>query len=216
MQKASPKTPAAELSAAFRLASLQLKNSQEKSARESFEKAWQLVEKLYQEPKTMGVANGQVRTHLRELQTIAEVCARVPAEPPRTFHEACQFVWFVQLGGIISENPLALNLGRFDQYMYPYYKVDREAGKITDRDAQELVECLWLKLSEWVWTISSNTAQYFAGYNQFQNRQWAAVDETVGTAPTSFPISVWPPRKVSRPISPASRSASTRTARRIS
>lgn len=105
----------------------------------------------------------------RELQTIAEVCARVPAEPPRTFHEACQFVWFVQLGGIISENPLALNLGRFDQYMYPYYTADRKAGKINDRDAQELVECLWLKLSEWVWTISSNTAQYFAGYNQFQN-----------------------------------------------
>lgn len=105
----------------------------------------------------------------KELLAIAEACAHVPANPPRTFHEAIQFVWFTQLGGILSENPLALNLGRFDQFMYPYYKADREQGILSDEQAQELVEALWLKLSEWVWTISSNTAGFFAGYNQFQN-----------------------------------------------
>jgi len=104
-----------------------------------------------------------------ELYKIAEICHRVPANPPETFHEAAQFVWFVQLCGIISENPLALNLGRFDQYMYPYYKADMESGRITNSQAQEIIEALWIKLSEWVWTISSNTANYFAGYNQFQN-----------------------------------------------
>jgi formate C-acetyltransferase len=104
-----------------------------------------------------------------ELVEIARVCAKVPAEPPESFREACQFLWFVQLGGVISENPLALNAGRFDQYMYPFYKADIEAGRLSRKDAQELVECLWLKFSEWVWTVSSNTASYFAGYNQFQN-----------------------------------------------
>jgi len=105
----------------------------------------------------------------RELLEISRICYKVPAYPPETFHEAIQFVWFVQLSGIISENPLALNLGRFDQYMYPYYKNDIENGRITESQAQELIEALWIKLSEWVWTISSNTANYFAGYNQFQN-----------------------------------------------
>ena len=62
----------------------------------------------------------------KELMKISEVCRNVPANPPRNFHEAIQFVWFVQLGSIISENPLALNPGRFDQYMYPYYKNDIE------------------------------------------------------------------------------------------
>ena len=104
-----------------------------------------------------------------ELLKIAAVCKHVPELPPRSLHEAVQFVWFTQLGGIISENPLALNLGRFDQYMYPYYKADRSVGKISEEQAQELLEALWLKLSEWVWTISSNTAGFFAGYNQFQN-----------------------------------------------
>lgn len=104
-----------------------------------------------------------------ELLEIAEVCAKVPENPPTSFREALQFAWFVQLGGIISENPLALNPGRFDQYMYPYYKADEEAGKIDYDTALELVECLWLKYSEWAWTISANTADFFAGYTNFEN-----------------------------------------------
>ena len=104
-----------------------------------------------------------------ELEEIARVCKKIPANPPETFYEAIQFVWFTQVGGILSENPLALNPGRFDQYMYPFYASDIEAGRTTDDEVQELIEALWLKLSEWVWTISANTAEFFAGYNQFQN-----------------------------------------------
>lgn len=104
-----------------------------------------------------------------ELIQIAENCRHVPEYPPRTFWEAIQFVWFVQLGGILTENPLALNLGRFDQYMYPYYRNDILNNVLDKEETLDLIESLWLKLSEWIWTISSNTADYFAGYNQFQN-----------------------------------------------
>lgn len=105
----------------------------------------------------------------KELLEIAAVCRKVPEQPPATFREAIQCVWFTQLGSILSENSLALNLGRFDQYMYPYYEQDVQAGRLTREQALELIEALWLKLSEWVWAISSNTAQFFAGYNSFQN-----------------------------------------------
>ena len=104
-----------------------------------------------------------------ELLAIAETCRRVPEHPPTTFYEAAQMVWFTQLGSILSENSLALNLGRFDQYMYPYFAKDIKAGVLTEEKAQELIEALWIKLSEWVWAISSNTAKFFAGYNSFQN-----------------------------------------------
>lgn len=104
-----------------------------------------------------------------ELEEIAAVCRNVPENPPTTFREAVQCVWFTQLGSILSENSLALNLGRFDQYMYPYYEKDVAAGILTRESALELIEALWVKLSEWVWAISSNTAQFFAGYNSFQN-----------------------------------------------
>ena len=104
-----------------------------------------------------------------ELLNIADILSRIPAQPPVTFQEALQMIWFYQLGGILMENPLSLNPGRFDQYMYPYYKYDIE-HKLHDEDGiLELIECYWLKLSEWVWTISANTADFFAGYNQFQN-----------------------------------------------
>ena len=105
----------------------------------------------------------------QELLAISSICRKVPEHPPETFYEAIQTVWFTQLGSILSENSLALNLGRFDQYMYSYYAKDIASGAITPDKAQELIEALWLKLSEWVWAISSNTAKFFAGYNSFQN-----------------------------------------------
>lgn len=104
-----------------------------------------------------------------ELLEIARICGKVPEHPPETFYEALQTVWFTQLGSILSENSLALNLGRFDQYMYPYFSKDIASGLLTREKGQELVEALWIKLSEWVWAISSNTAKFFAGYNSFQN-----------------------------------------------
>lgn len=104
-----------------------------------------------------------------ELLQIADICSRIPEFPPTTFQEALQMIWFYQLGGVLMENPLSLNPGRFDQYMYPYYQYDKTHGLHDDEGILELIECYWLKLSEWVWTISANTADFFAGYNQFQN-----------------------------------------------
>jgi len=123
-----------------------------------------------------------------ELRVIAANCRRVPEHPPESFYEAIQFLWFVQVGGILSENPLSLNPGRFDQYMDPYYEADLAKGAITQDFAQELIEALWLKYSEWVWTISANTADYFAGYNQFQNLTVGGKkrDGKDGTTPVTF------------------------------
>ena len=104
-----------------------------------------------------------------QLEEIAVSCTHVPEHPPTSFKEALQCVWFTQLGSILSENSLALNLGRFDQYIYPYYAADADQGLIDHDTALEWIEALWLKLSEWAWAISSNTAQFFAGYNSFQN-----------------------------------------------
>lgn len=105
----------------------------------------------------------------KELEGIADICRRVPSLPPRSFREALQMVWFVQVGRVLSENAVALNLGRLDQYLFPFYEADVERGTLTPAEAQELIDCLWIKLSEWVWAVSSNTAKFFAGYSAFQN-----------------------------------------------
>ena len=105
----------------------------------------------------------------KELISIANNCRRVPGLPPENFWQAIQMVWSVQLGNLLFENAVALNIGRFDQFMYPFYQHDIEKGELDKERAQELISCLWIKLSEWVWFVSKNTASYFAGYSAFQN-----------------------------------------------
>ena len=63
-----------------------------------------------------------------ELLAIAENCRVVPENPPQTFHQALQMVWFIQVAFHIEAPTTACGFGRFDQYMYPFYKADLEAG----------------------------------------------------------------------------------------
>ncbi len=80
-----------------------------------------------------------------ELLNISHICSKVPYYPADTFQEAVQSVWFIQLILQIESNGHSLSYGRFDQYMYPYYKKDKEEGKITDEEVLELLDCLWIK-----------------------------------------------------------------------
>lgn len=80
-----------------------------------------------------------------ELRQIAETCERVPYEPARSFREAVQSVWFIQLILQIESNGHSLSYGRFDQYMFPYYEADIASGAITRDEALELLTCLWIK-----------------------------------------------------------------------
>lgn len=80
-----------------------------------------------------------------ELRRIAETCERVPYEPARSFREAVQSVWFIQLILQIESNGHSLSYGRFDQYMFPYYQADIASDAITRDEALELLTCLWIK-----------------------------------------------------------------------
>jgi formate C-acetyltransferase len=139
-----------------------------KAARLSCEAIIRLGERYALEAERLARAEGDPARRA-ELETIAATCRRVPAEPPRTFREAVQMVWFVQVGRVLCESAVALNLGRLDQSLAPYYEADLARGTLTAEAAQELMDCLWIKLSEWVWAVSSNTARFFAGYSAFQN-----------------------------------------------
>ena len=80
-----------------------------------------------------------------ELLEMSRICAKVPYEPAASFKEAVQSVWFIQLILQIESNGHSLSYGRFDQYMYPYFKKDMDAGVITEDEALELLTCLWIK-----------------------------------------------------------------------
>ncbi len=82
----------------------------------------------------------------QELLTIAEVCARVPAHPAATFHEALQSYWFIHLGVITELNTWdSFNPGRLDLNLFPYYQKQLNAGQLTREQARELLQCFWIK-----------------------------------------------------------------------
>lgn len=105
----------------------------------------------------------------QELLVIARNCSRVPAKGATGFYEACQSFWFVQQLIQLESSGHSISPGRFDQYMYPYYKKDMEQGNISREYAQELMDCIWVKLNDLNKCRDAASAEGFAGYSLFQN-----------------------------------------------
>ena len=104
-----------------------------------------------------------------ELLKISEVNAKVPAHKPDTFWEAIQAVWTIESLLPVEENQTGMSIGRVDQYMYPYYKADLDAGRMNNFQAFELAGCMLIKMSEMMWITSEGGSKFFAGYQPFVN-----------------------------------------------
>ena len=104
-----------------------------------------------------------------ELYVIAQNCRKVPAKGAGSFYEACQSFWFIQQLLQLESSGHSISPGRFDQYMYPYYKKDLDNGNITREFAQELMDCIWVKLNDLNKCRDAASAEGFAGYSLFQN-----------------------------------------------
>lgn len=108
-------------------------------------------------------------TRRAELLLMAKNCERVPEYGATGFYEACQSFWFVQMLLQVESSGHSISPGRFDQYMYPYYKADIDSGKITREFAQELLDNIWIKLNDLNKARDAASAEGFAGYGLFQN-----------------------------------------------
>ncbi|MBI5403174.1 MAG: formate acetyltransferase [Ignavibacteriae bacterium] len=112
----------------------------------------------------------------KELLEIAKRCKYVPANTPRNFRDAVQMFWFIYLAGHIEGAHLGYSPGRFDRYMYPFFKMDKDAGTITDGEALELLEILRVKMTEIEYVASFSWAGLGSG-NLFQNMILGGLDE---------------------------------------
>ena len=99
-----------------------------------------------------------------ELREIARICRKVPMDPPGTFHEALQALWLLHMAVNLEGLNSAISFGRIDQYLYPFFKADLEAGRITPEKARELLLLFSAKAVEHVFLISERTSQYHGGY----------------------------------------------------
>lgn len=112
-----------------------------------------------------------------ELRQIARNCRRVPEFGAESFYEACQSFWFVQMLIQTESSGHSISPGRFDKYMYPYYKADTDKGELSRERAQELIDCIWIKLNDLNKVRDAASAEGFAGYSLFQNLIVGGQDE---------------------------------------
>jgi len=83
-----------------------------------------------------------------ELEKIAAVCRRVPAQAPRTFREALQAYWFIHLSVVTEQNTWdSFSPGHLDQHLRPFFERDLASGELTYESARELLECFWVKFN---------------------------------------------------------------------
>jgi formate C-acetyltransferase len=99
----------------------------------------------------------------QELLTIAEISRHNAQHKPQTFWQACQLFWYMNIILQYESNASSLSIGRFDQYMLPFYQASLTQGE----DAaflKELLESLWVKCNDVVLLRSTSSARYFAGF----------------------------------------------------
>lgn len=136
-----------------------------------------LAERYAEEAERLA-ATEKDKKRKEELEKIAEIARQVPLKPARTFYEALQSLFFYQTMIFMEQNAASYNPGRMDQYLFPYYEADLKAGRITPEEAQELLNCLWVKFSEACLFQDARTAEFAAGYPMFQNVCVGGVDST--------------------------------------
>jgi pyruvate formate-lyase/glycerol dehydratase family glycyl radical enzyme len=115
--------------------------------------------------------------HRLNLEEIAHICDKLSREPPSTFREAAQALWFLFVLLQAESNASSFSPGRADQYLSPYYKHDIESGTLNDAEALEIIEALWLKFNQVVYLRNSNSAKYFAGFPIGFNVALGGVDD---------------------------------------
>ena len=100
-----------------------------------------------------------------ELEKIAYICNKVPAEPADTFYEALQSVWITYVAVMQEAWGPGVGFGRMDQYLYPYYRKDIDSGALTKEKTCELIAMLYLKLNELVnpFPVGKSTAGTLSG-----------------------------------------------------
>lgn len=87
-------------------------------------------------------------TRRRELETMSKICEAVPANPASSFYEAVQSFWFTHVIIMIETEGPSTSPGRMDQYLYPYYQMDKDAGTWNEEFAQELLDNLFIRFNE--------------------------------------------------------------------
>lgn len=85
-------------------------------------------------------------TERANLQAIADRMEKLAEAPPQTFIEAAQLVFSMHC--CLHMAGESVSIGRLDQLLMPFLASDLEAHLLQEEDAQEIIDCFWIKLDE--------------------------------------------------------------------
>lgn len=104
-----------------------------------------------------------------ELKNLYYVLGNVPTNPPKTFREGLQMLWFTHVILQIEASGHSMSLGRMDQYLYDLFQKDIYDGKLTYNQAVELLDCFYIKLFSINKLRNYPHSRVIAGYPTYQN-----------------------------------------------
>ena len=104
------------------------------------------------------------RSIRKNLEEVACTCNKLSENPPETFREAVQSVWFLFVILHMESNASSFSPGRMDQYLYPFLINDLKSGKINLNEAIEFIDALFIKFNQIVYMRNGHSAKYFAGF----------------------------------------------------
>jgi 4-hydroxyphenylacetate decarboxylase large subunit len=107
---------------------------------------------------------------------LAERLEWIAHKPPRNFRDAIQLCWIIHLAVLNEDAISGLSPGRLGQVLYPYYKEDMDAGRITKDEAMELLECQRVKFTSIDCFASTGVVGGVLSGNTFNNLSLGGLD----------------------------------------
>lgn len=130
--------------------------------------------------KKIVTCNDQKR--IAELKKLKSILQKIAYDKPDTLYEALQLFWLSCVVFQHESNASSISVGRFDQYMYPFYEKEKENMEFV----KELLHCLYLKFNSIVAIRSSESAKFFAGFPIGYTLMVGGVDENGKDASNDF------------------------------
>jgi formate C-acetyltransferase len=91
----------------------------------------------------------EITEQIRALKSFEKMCASYGFDvtvPAKNAHEAVQFVYLAYLAAVKDQDGAAMSIGRVSTFLDIYIEKDLREGRITEEEAQELVDQMIIKL----------------------------------------------------------------------
>ena len=105
----------------------------------------------------------------QEYENMSTMALTMMEQGARSFYEAVEVTYMIHVLQMIESNGHSFCYGRFDQYIYPYYKKDLESGALTSKEALEIITHMFIMNSSLNKVRPYGHTKFSQGYPLYSN-----------------------------------------------